>query len=190
MKNTNSSEAFFLWRSRCLSLSILPKEMEMRKMQFCPHRASNLKEEQSRYHSGVSPAPSCILPGFYGSIEDDPLLFFKGFICVIFNYTYMSVYMCKWGQVPAESRGHRSPRVGDSGSCELPSWVLQTYLRSPEWTEPSLQRGPHPTFLACGSSVRLDIVLPLFTARTPKVPTVLGYSKLRTFLVCVCVCFI
>lgn len=60
----------------CSSLLILPKEMEMSKMQSGPPGAANLKEEQSRHHSAVLSAPHAVLPFSYGSIGDYPLSFF------------------------------------------------------------------------------------------------------------------
>lgn len=143
MKNTNSSEAFFCGEQGACPWAFSPKKWKWGRCSSALTGPLILRRSRAGITRCLA-CSSCILPVFYGSIEDDPLLFFKGFICVIFNYTYMSVYMCKWGQVPAESRGHRSPRVGHSGSCELPSWVLQTYLRSPERTEPSLQRALTP----------------------------------------------
>lgn len=75
-------------------------------------------------------------------LETTHFHFFKEFICVIFNYVYVSVYMWLYA---SEDRYLRKPEAagppgaGVSGSCKLPSWVLQTYLRSPERTVHALQ---------------------------------------------------
>lgn len=172
--------------SKVLVLEHSPQRNGMRKMQFCPHLASNLKEEQSRYHSGVSPAPRAFFLFFMVLLKTTHFYFLKD-LFVLFLITRIWVSICA-----SEDRYLWKPEA--TGPLELVIQAVVSCLRGcckstsgPLNEQSHRSRGPSPHIL---SSVRLDIVLPLSTARTPKVPTVLGYSKLRTFLVCVCVCFI